>query len=75
MRKKRPTIEVLKEYEQGEHRILLVKDGRDFAVIKVRTVDRVVIKDYKYGNLEQMKKLFADLVAELKNKEIEYERI
>ena len=71
MKKKRPTIEVLKEYEQGEHRILLVKDGRDFAVIKVRTVDRVVIKDYKYGNLEQMKKLFTDLVAELKSKEME----
>lgn len=74
MKKKRPTIEVLKEYEQGEHRILLVKDGRDFAVIKVRTVDRVVIKDYKYGNLEQMGKLFAELVAELKSKEIDYEK-
>ena len=75
MAKKRPTIEILKEFEQGEHRILLVKDGRDFAVIKIRTVDRVVIKDYKYGNLEQMKKLFAELVAELKNKEIGNERV
>lgn len=74
MVKKRQTIEVLKEFEQGEHRILLVKDGRDFAVIKVRTVDRVVIKDYKYGNSVEMGKLFNSLVAELKSKEIDYEK-
>lgn len=74
MKKKRPTIEVLKEYEQGEHRILLVKDGYQYLIIKARTVDRAVIKNYEYGNLEQMEKLFAELVAELKSKEIDYEK-
>ena len=74
MAKKRPAIEVLKEYEQGNERVLLVKDGKDFVVIKAKTVGHCVMKKCEYGNLTQMKAVFDTLVAELKKNENIMER-
>lgn len=65
-RKRKQTIELLDEFELGERRILLVKDERQYAVVVIKTVDRCVTKKYKYGELKVMKKLFYDLVNELK---------
>jgi len=67
--KKKPTIKVLNEFEQGNERVLLFKDGRQFAVVKIKTVNHCITKKYEYGELADMQKVFSRLVEVIKKEE------